>query len=524
MKTNSIRIKVATLTLATITAFGSLVPTAQAAEMNQPEVTKEQSLEGYLTSIAPKDKSTLLVNYGTGTNIDLKSSIADGDGMDFLIIRREKDTVYGGGEKITTVGPDLNGIYPGALVHADSKLVNGCPDTISGSDLPRKPVTVAIDINGNTLEPTTVENPDYHNVMEAINKQVQDWQKEGHTTAADLSCKSAMVYDEKQLETQLGVKDAADKFGVDIRANLEGKMKEMLVVFDQVYFTARVDQKTASGIFEDSVTAENLADHGVNEKNPGVAQVTDMDFGRQIVVKFSTCNTSDEIEEAWEDSVGSACIDNKNKYKSVMENTTFNVYACGGPTGADVMHITSTHNLSEVNEIIKSYTFFTGDSESCVISYGTNFIDDGSRASITRKTEYVKPTIEKRGLIRVNTNSANFYSTKHQKFYARPIIGVNDNGSLRLGNWQLLIDEEGANRSMLISGKYAEFGFGFDIDWGTNWPYSDVFWRAAQGPVNNINIEWGGICRAAWIKIKVNDREVVNNSNCSSHSPYNFGC
>ena len=524
MKTNSIRIKVATLTLATITAFGSIVPTAQAADVNQPKVTKEQSLEGYLTSIAPNDKSTLLVNNGTGTNIDLKSSIADGDGNNFLIIRREKDTVYGGGEKISTVGSNLNGIYPGALVHADANLVNVCPNTISGSDLPRKPVTVGIDINGNTQEPITVENPDYHNVMEAVNKQVQNWQKEGHTTAADLSCKCAMVYDEKQLETQLGVKNAADRFGIDIRANLEGKMKEMLVVFNQVYYTARVNQTTASNIFEDGVTAENLADHGVNEGNPGIAQVTDMDFGRQIVVRFSTCNTSDEVEAAWKDSVSSTGIDNKNKYKSVMENTFFNVYACGGPTGADSMHIASTHNLSEINEIIKSDTFFTGDSGSCVISYGTNFIDDGSRASITRKTEYVKTTVEKRGSIRVNTNSANLYSTKHQKFYARPIIGVNDNGSLRLGNWQLLIDEEGANRSMLISGKYAEFGFGFDIDWGTNWPYSDVFWRANQGAADNINIEWGGICRAAWIKIKVNDREVVNNSNCSSHSPYNFGC
>ena len=73
-----------------------------------------------------------------------------------------------------------------------------------------------------------------------------------------------------------------------------------------------------------------------------------------------------------------------------------------------------------------------------------------------------------------------------------------------------------------ISGAYAEFGFEVDVRGGTDWPYSDVFWRASDGVVNNIKIETGGTCRMANIKITVNDKEVFSKKNCDSHSSHNW--
>ena len=72
---------------------------------------------------------------------------------------------------------------------------------------------------------------------------------------------------------------------------------------------------------------------------------------------------------------------------------------------------------------------------------------------------------------------------------------------------------------------YVEFGFEFDIKGGTTWPYSNVFWTAADSKneqARNIEIKTGGTVRFASIYIIVNGRVVVNKSNFSSHIQHYF--
>ena len=78
------------------------------------------------------------------------------------------------------------------------------------------------------------------------------------------------------------------------------------------------------------------------------------------------------------------------------------------------------------------------------------------------------------------------------------------------------------NHDLSLSGRCAEFGFGFDITWGTDWPYSDVFWRWNDGIAEKINIDMGGTVRTPSIDIKVNDTNVYKNGNCDSHSAPDF--
>ena len=547
MKTKSMRTKTTALTLAAVLLFGATASgfgnTAKAAEVKDLPTGVEtetvnnddpvlmatpskdrRSLENYLKSIAPADKDSLLVEKGTGTSIDpssLKPELQS-NGNSLRIIRREKATAES--PDLATIDGNMNGIYPGALVHADSRLVDGRPTVINAENLPRKAVTVGVDLNGNTENAETVENPNQHNVAAAINKQVNKWKESGQTAAAKVTFRSAMADDEKQLETQLGLKDAGKKYGIDFNANIKGEKKDMLVCYDQVYYTAKVDPSTASSLFKNGVTPADLKDNGIDENNPGVAEVTSIDYGRRIVVKLSTNKMSKDIEAAWNASIGTNGIENKNKYKSIMDNTTYSVFAYGGKTETAGKLITTTSDIAEVNKIIAEDINFKKDSAVCPLSYSTNFIDDGSNASVSRATEYVKTIVENRGPIRVKTNAANWYVTKHQKLYGRPIIGVNDDGSYQLGAWENLMNEGTGDKSKIFNGKYAEFGFSFDITAGTDWPYSDVFWTSNQGVASDISIEWGGTCRTSWIKIDVDGQEVVHNTNCSSHNEYNFGC
>lgn len=115
------------------------------------------------------------------------------------------------------------------------------------------------------------------------------------------------------------------------------------------------------------------------------------------------------------------------------------------------------------------------------------------------------------GRISVHIDNPTWYSLKSKAFYGRQYGG----GWVNLTN----------GTDFTISSQYTEFGFEFDISAGTDWPYSNVFWtdeQSEQETVESINIDMGGAVRTASITIKVNDNTVVSDSNCDSHSRYNW--
>lgn len=473
-------------------------------------------LDRYLKSIAGDDKNMRLVDKGNGAEIKLEPSV-EFDGDNLVVVTRAKESTAKNTAELAIINGNLNGVYPGAVVHADSNLVDGRPNPVTGSGLKRKPLTVSLDIFGNTQAPIVIENPNQAEVMKAINQMTQNWCKAGHAAAAQITYKTISVYDERQLEVEMGVKGAGEKFKVDFKAAAEGKKKEMLVLFSQIYYTARVEPQTASGLYEDSVTVENLKSCRVDDKNPLAALVTSMDFGRQIVVKLSSSNTTENVEAVWNASVSGVGFSNADKYKHVMENTDFSVFVVGGKTGTAAELIVSNGDLTHINKIIAEDMNFTSESAAFPLSYSTNFIDDGSSAVVSRSTEYVRTDVTKRGAIHVRTDSANMYSTKHQKFWAKPVTGIDSNGKLKLGDWECLRDASNGNQDFWIGSKYAEFGFEFDITAGTDWPYSGTFWPVGKGAASDIFIEWGGGCRTAWIDITVDGKKVFHDGNCDSH-------
>ena len=110
------------------------------------------------------------------------------------------------------------------------------------------------------------------------------------------------------------------------------------------------------------------------------------------------------------------------------------------------------------------------------------------------------------------------YSNNCTRFYARKA------GSTK---WDVLLDATNGNQEFYIdeSAGYVEFGFEFDIFWGTDWPYSGVFWTAAQSEeekVEGIYIEMNGTVRDAEIYIYVNDKKVVSENDIWSQEQYKW--
>ncbi len=115
------------------------------------------------------------------------------------------------------------------------------------------------------------------------------------------------------------------------------------------------------------------------------------------------------------------------------------------------------------------------------------------------------------GKIYVTLSGPSAYILNTKNFYGRQ----------RGGKWVNLTN----GSSFIISNKYVEFGFEFDITWGTDWPYSNVFWTAEdteKETPTKIDISMGGTVRWANIEIKVNNRSVVSDSGCESHSRYKW--
>ncbi|MBQ7154993.1 MAG: hypothetical protein IJR85_05505, partial [Synergistaceae bacterium] len=140
-----------------------------------------------------------------------------------------------------------------------------------------------------------------------------------------------------------------------------------------------------------------------------------------------------------------------------------------------------------------------------------------------------------KGYFTVDIKTAGAYNTNVVAFYGRKCLGLNEDGSYKLGAWEKLKNWEAIddqfwginvdNQNFKISRKYVELGFEFDIAWGTRWPYSNVFWKADKTmnqQVDNVLIEFGGTVRFSNILIKVNDKQEFYEGSCWSKSQYNW--
>lgn len=481
------------------------------------------ALYDYLKSITPSDKGKLLVQQGESIEFDTseaKPQIEE-DGSNLVVSSRCVEKLENNTADLATLAGTVGDLYPGAVVHADKHLVDGRPNILAIDGINRRSLPLYLDLAGNTLEAQSVKNVSVGTVNPTINKMLEEWFKGNKTAAANATYKCVMVHSEKQVDMALGVEGAAKKYGVDAKACMKGEKQQMLVIFNQTYYTVRTDHKTVDGLFRNNVDADDFKKHGVTAENPGLAEVTNMSYGRQIVVKLETNNKSAEVETAWRASIGATEIKADGKYKDIMEETNYSVCAYGGNSNT-VGELMESRTLSEINKALKDDLQFSAQTPAVPLSYSTTFIDDGTYATVNRATEYVAISRQVRKPITFEVDSASAWIEKSQCLYGRKIVGIDDNGKLILGNWEKICSDKGDVKMTNVSGAYAEFGFEVDVRGGTDWPYSDVFWRASDGVVNNIKIETGGTCRMANITISVNGNEVFKKKNCDSHSRHSW--
>ena len=160
----------------------------------------------------------------------------------------------------------------------------------------------------------------------------------------------------------------------------------------------------------------------------------------------------------------------------------------------------------------------------------TEIIDDGFQEDFTsplykqRYEQYCNLRNTSKSVYICNSGA---YHATNVKLYGRKIIRVEQDGSFTLGAWELLNPITSFNGLLIndvrfdISGTYVAFAFSFDITWGTDFPFSDIFWDDIYNTDwDFINIEMDGMCRTANIRIDVGLYGRIHVQNLQAHKEW----
>ena len=140
--------------------------------------------------------------------------------------------------------------------------------------------------------------------------------------------------------------------------------------------------------------------------------------------------------------------------------------------------------------------------------------------------------------VKVTISSSDaLYYLKSSKFYGRKaIVVIPEESSLILGPWEVINTSTDHYNRFKITGDYVMLAYSGDIVWGTDFPFSGIFWNEPIVDLTKVDIKWTGGCRNANIEINTYYTEAyhaygyeleeywecqkIKISNCDSHSEW----
>ena len=126
--------------------------------------------------------------------------------------------------------------------------------------------------------------------------------------------------------------------------------------------------------------------------------------------------------------------------------------------------------------------------------------------------------------INVKIQQAGMFVQKESILYGIRVIGVNSDGTFQLGPWEVISHRTNLtfreNKEFKIPATYVCFAYSADITWGTDWPFSGVFWWYPYTRISDLSISVGGMARSVEVYMFVNNTQAYGCSNCSSHDQW----
>lgn len=312
----------------------------------------------------------------------------------FVVVTKTKHSVSGSFDiAVPNARRDIT--YPGAMLLANQKLVEGVPDPLV---LPKVPRKLTIDLPGLTDDNSIIpETMDFAGVSAAINKLINNWpetKSQTFTISANTQFKRNILYNESEMALQFGVDVSylKDKLGINFDSITRQETSAYLVMFRQIFYTVSVEQPVnPADIFDESVTWKDLSGR-IDDKNPP-AYVQNVQYGREVYVLLTSNMSSTELKAHLDGSLefesGSIITKRDSQTKNINRQINCTVITVGGKPVFINGNLSEDNIMDQVNELILANLDLSSDNPAMPLVYTSTFLKDNAIAHIQGNTEYI---------------------------------------------------------------------------------------------------------------------------------------
>ncbi len=293
--------------------------------------------------------------------------------------------------EVAILRPTNGVVYPGALVRADSSLLDGVPVPLG---IEQGPVSLSVDLPGiGEAGALRIEQPTNSSVQVAVDGALDWWNRnayiDGHVNAANSSFQYRTAYSSQQaaLDVGLNVAWASGDFAGRLSIENSSQTRTTMATFKQAFYTVSVDTPTSpASMIAPSVELERARAALTPESAP--AYVASVVYGRILMVRMESSRdvTAAEAEAALNYAAGVRVEATANaRYDAILEESSLEVITLGGNAAVQSQLI----DPSTLPQVIQGENaIYSTGNPGVPIAYSVRHLHDNSLAKLGYTTEY----------------------------------------------------------------------------------------------------------------------------------------
>ncbi|MBE6126685.1 MAG: hypothetical protein E7182_01725 [Erysipelotrichaceae bacterium] len=378
-----------------------------------------------------------------------------------------------------------NLLYPGQILKANSKLVEGVPTAIT--DLDRGKGTYELILPGLTDNTFSIEETISSSYRSKLNTKLAEWKTLGKKLTANQSFSITQAFNSSQLAVDLGF-GIGEKLKIDAKYEQGGETNIFVVAFEQIFFTVNVvlEGKKSTVIFDEEVTLEDVQ-REISPNEPPLL-ISTANYGQTIYLKVETSMDKSQLDAGFS-YAGKVDLESKAKFTKTLENCKVNCLVYGG-VADDFQNLTPIEGedaADKINDLLlKGQTPLAEQVENAImLSYGTSWLKNSDFARIQATTEYIDTSYEVLTGSTFKMENKGVFTIKEWWVKACPVDGFDEDGNPTFGKEELLYRDTtlftGNERSVAIPANYGRVKFAYDVSCGSDWPLGDGTKGGEQG-------------------------------------------
>lgn len=293
--------------------------------------------------------------------------------------------------EVAILRPTNGVVFPGALVKADSSLLDGTPTALG---IPQGPVALSIDLPGiGDNGVLYVDNPSNSSVQAAVDGALDWWNRnayiDGYVNPSNSSYQYKTAYSSQQaaLDVGLNVAWATGDFAGHLSVDTSSEKRTTVATFKQAFYTVSLDTPSSpAAMIADSVAPERAIAALTAENAP--AYVASVVYGRILMVRMESSRdvTAAEAEAALNYAAGVKVEGQVNaRYDQILEQSELEVITVGGNAAVQAQLI----DPSTLPDVIQGKNaLYSVDNPGVPIAYSVHNLHDNSLAKLGYTTDY----------------------------------------------------------------------------------------------------------------------------------------